>query len=102
MKKRKWYIICFLAVSGICMAVIFGTSMYKHWQEENSGIPDVVSTVSKGEYRYLTLVANSNMIEDKKEFARKVIGMCQKNSFHSVKFSTDIDAARCCWEISVY
>ena len=37
------------------------------------------------------LIANRSRIEDKEEFAREIIHMCQDNSFHSIRFSTDIN-----------
>lgn len=51
--------------------------------------PDVVSSISMGRDQYLTVVANCDEIEDKEEFAWKLIEMCQENSFRTIKFSTD-------------
>lgn len=74
----------------------------KKEQVEYSGIPDVVSsTTSDGDYD-LTVVANRGKIEDKEEFARKVIHMCQDNSFHSTRFSTDIGGYPLSLDITVY
>lgn len=42
-----------------------------------------------GRDQYLIVVANCDEIEDKEEFAWKLIEMCQENSFRTIKFSTD-------------
>lgn len=87
--KRKKLFLCILGIWGIVLTSC-GTKEDTQEQEELSGIPDVVgSTVFDTDYN-LTVVANSDKIEDKEEFARTVVHMCQDNSFRSVKFSTDI------------
>lgn len=51
--------------------------------------PDVVSSISMNRDQILTVVANCDEIENKEEFAWKLIEMCRENSFHTIKFSTD-------------
>lgn len=58
---------------------------------ENSGIPDAVSSMYDGETCRLTVVANSGMIEDEENFAKSVIKMCRENSFRSLRLSTDVE-----------
>ena len=51
---------------------------------------------------HLKVVANSSLIEDKEGLARKIIHMCQDNSFHYIRFSTDINGYPSELHISVY
>lgn len=53
------------------------------------GEPDIVSSISTNQDYYLTVVANCDVIENKYEFAWKLIKMCRENSFSTIKFSTD-------------
>lgn len=69
---------------------------------ENSGIPDVVSSRTQNEDCYLTVVANSESIEDRKEFAVKVICMYRENAFYTTRFSTDREDAPERLYITVY
>lgn len=66
------------------------------------GIPDAVSSMSINQDEHLTVVANSDTIPDKEAFARKVIHMCQDNSFHSIMFSTDVNGYPARLDITVY
>lgn len=54
------------------------------------GEPDVISSMIVNNEQYLTVVANRNEIENEEEFKKLLIKMYEENSFHSVKFSTDI------------
>lgn len=91
--KRKKLILCILGI--LCVVITScGAKEDKQEQEEYSGIPDVASSVTIGNDYDLIVVANSEKIEDKEEFARTVVHMCIDNSFHSVRFSTDIRAIR--------
>lgn len=81
----------------------------KLWQTNFRGMerklfrnPDAVSSVSSGGRQYLKVVANSDRIDDKEAFARKVIQMCRENSFHSIRFSTDINGYPSGLSITVY
>ena len=61
----------------------------KESKEEISMEPDVVSSIGMNRNQYITVVANRNRIEDKEEFAKLLVKICRKNSFHTIKFSTD-------------
>lgn len=54
------------------------------------GEPDVISSMIVNNEQYLTVVANRNEIENEEEFKKLLIRMYEENSFHSVKFSTDL------------
>ena len=51
--------------------------------------PDVVGSIKMNQDENLTVVANRDEIEDRVEFARLLVKMCQENAFHTIKFSTD-------------
>lgn len=86
--KRKKLFLCILGIWGIVLTSC-GTKEDTQEQEELSGVPDVASSAVFNTNYNLTVVANTDKIEDKEEFARTVIHMCQDNSFHTIKFSTD-------------
>ena len=52
--------------------------------------PDVISSMIVNNEQYLTVVVNRNEIENKEEFTKLLVKMYEENSFHSVKFSTDL------------
>ena len=54
------------------------------------GEPDVISSIIMNNEQYLTVVANRNEIENEEEFTKLLIKMYEENSFHYVKFSTDL------------
>lgn len=90
MERKKQVFLCVLAIVSIVAMIPNLTRGDIKEKEEFSGIPDVVdSTIIDNNY-YLTVVANRTVIESEEEFAREIIHMCQNNSFHSTKFSTDI------------
>lgn len=99
--KRKKLFLCILGIWGIVLTSC-GTKEDTQEQEELSGIPDVVSSAVFDTDYNLTVVANSNEIEDTEEFARTVVHMCQNNSFRSTRFSTDIRGYPTGLDISVY
>lgn len=70
--------------------------------QENSGIPDVVSSRIQNEACYLTVAANSENIEDRKKFAERVICMYRENTFYTTRFSTDREDAPKRLYITVY
>lgn len=96
--KRKKLFLCILGILGIVLTSC-GT---KEDKQQNTGTPDVVNSVISGTDQHLTVVANSDRIEDEEEFARTVVHMCQDNSFDSVRFSTDIRGYPTRLDISVY
>lgn len=93
MERKKRLFSCALVILGAMMMIPHTTKGYEKKQEdyseEQNGIPDAVNSVTLGTDHHLVVVANSDKIEDKEEFARTVIHMCQANSFYTIKFSTD-------------
>lgn len=58
-----------------------------------AGKPDIISSIKMNQDENLVIVANRDEIEDKVEFAKLLVKMCQENSFQSIKFSTDVGYA---------
>lgn len=88
-----------LAVAGM---ICYGTKGSEEWKDNHTGIPDAVSSMSSDNWQYLKVVANSDRIEDKEAFAREVVQMCRENSFHTIRFSTDINGYPRGLTITVY
>lgn len=88
--KRKIRRKCKMIVAAVLMlAVMMGSDL--EWNEKRvEGEPDVVSSMIVNNEQYLIVVANRNEIENEEEFKKLLIRMYEENSFHSVKFSTDI------------
>ena len=84
--RRKWNMVVAIV---FVLAVMIGIGLE---EEERSveGEPDVISSMIVNNEQYLTVVANRNEIEKEEEFKKLLIRMYEENSFHSVKFSTDI------------
>lgn len=99
MRRGLFYFLVFLAFVSL---IQYGKEKYPEWKEAHSGIPDAVSSMSLNNDHHLKVVANSSRIEDKEGLARKIIHMCQDNSFHSIRFSTDINGYPSELHISVY
>lgn len=91
MNKWKHFLEAALLILWVAGMFYYGIQGSKEWKENHSGIPDAASSVSSDGWQYLNVVANSDRIDDKEAFARKVIQMCRENSFHSIRFSTDIN-----------
>ena len=73
----------------LVLAVMMGSDL--DWNEKRvEGEPDVVSSMIVNNEQYLTVVANRNEIKNEEEFTKLLIKMYEENSFHSVKFSTDM------------
>lgn len=81
---------CKMIVAAVLMlAVMMGSDL--EWNEKRvEGEPDVVSSMIVNNEQYLIVVANRNKIENEEEFKKLLIKMYEENSFHSVKFSTDM------------
>ena len=81
---------CKMIVAAVLMlAVMMGSDL--EWNEKRvEGEPDVVSSMIVNNEQYLIVVANRNEIENEEEFKKLLIRMYEENSFHSVKFSTDL------------
>lgn len=74
----------------IFLACFIGVLLLQGCGEEHIPTdPDVVSSISMERDQYLTVIANRAKIENKEEFAWELIEMCQNNSFHTIKLSTD-------------
>lgn len=84
--RRKWKMVVAIV---FVLAVMIGIGLEG---EERSveGEPDVISSMIVNNEQYLTVVVNRNEIEKEEEFKKLLIRMYEENSFHSVKFSTDI------------
>ena len=82
--------------------VFKGGSRYDQWKIRHSGIPDAVSSRTVNGVCCLDVVADADRIEDKAEFARKVVQMCRENSFRSMRLSTDLGGYPSILEIKVY
>ena len=73
---QRWAATVVFAV--LCAVFLFITSGgYEQWKEENSGIPDALSSISDGTTCRLIVVANRSGIRDAEEFAEEVIKMCR-------------------------
>ena len=84
--RRKWKMVVAVV---LVLAVMMGSDL--DWNEKRvEGEPDVVSSMIVNNEQYLTVVANRNEIKNEEEFTKLLIKMYEENSFHSVKFSTDM------------
>ena len=55
------------------------------------GIPDAINSIRCNTTEHLTVVANQKDMEGKHELAKRIVKMCQENSFQSIKFSYDVE-----------
>lgn len=84
--RKKWKMVVAVV---LVVAVMVGSDL--DWNEKRvEGEPDVVSSMIVNNEQYLTVVANRNEIENEEEFTKLLVKMYEENSFHSVKFSTDM------------
>ena len=86
MRRRKWKMVVAIV---LVFAVMIGIGL-KGEERRVEGEPDVISSIIMNNEQYLTVVANRNEIENEEEFTKLLIKMYEENSFHSVKFSTDL------------
>lgn len=84
--RTKWKMVVAVV---LVVAVMIGIGLEGE-ERRVEGEPDVISSVIVNNEQYLTVVANRNKIENEEEFKKLLIRMYEENSFHSVKFSTDI------------
>ena len=91
MNKWERFLKAVLLILWVAGMFCYGRQDSSEWKESHSGIPDALSSVSSNNWQYLKVVANSDRIDEKEAFARKVIQMCRENSFHTIRFSTDIN-----------
>lgn len=89
MKKKirtKWKMVVTIVLT---VVVIMGIGL-KGKERRVEGEPDVISSMIVNNEQYLTVVANRNEIENKEDFKKLLITMYEENSFHSVKFCTNL------------
>ena len=84
--RTKWKMVVAVV---LVVAVMIGIGLEGE-ERRVEGEPDVISSMIVNNEQYLTIVANRNKIENEEEFKKLLIRMYEENSFHSVKFSTDI------------
>ena len=84
--RTKWKMVVAVV---LVVAVMIGIGLEGE-ERRVEGEPDVISSMIVNNEQYLTVVANRNEIENEEEFKKLLIKMYEENSFHSVKFSTDI------------
>ena len=84
--RTKWKMVVAVV---LLVAVMIGIGLEGE-ERRVEGEPDVVSSMIVNNEQYLTVVANRNEIENEEEFTKLLIKKYEENSFHSVKFSTDL------------
>ena len=84
--RTKWKMVVAVV---LVVAVMIGIGLEGE-ERRVEGEPDVISSMIVNNEQYLTVVANCNEIENEEEFKKLLIRMYEENSFHSVKFSTDL------------
>lgn len=84
--RTKWKMVVAVV---LVVAIIIGIGLEGE-ERRVEGEPDVISSMIVNNEQYLTVVANRNEIENEEEFTKLLIKMYEENSFHSVKFSTDL------------
>ena len=84
--RTKWKMV---VVVVLVVAVMVGIGLEGE-ERRVEGEPDVINSMIVNNEQYLTVVANRNKIENEEEFTKLLIKMYEENSFHSVKFSTDM------------
>lgn len=84
--RTKWKMVVAVV---LVVAVMIGIGLEGE-ERRVEGEPDVISSMIVNNEQYLTVVANRNKIENEEEFTKLLIKMYEENSFHSVKFSTDM------------
>lgn len=93
-EKRMKKILGMIIVAIFCFGLL--ACGHTATSDENAhipGEPDVINSIRSGNDERLTIIANRDEIEDKEEFARLLVKMCQENSFKTIKFSTDFGYA---------
>ncbi len=84
--RTKWKMVVAVV---LVVAVMIGIGLEGE-ERRVEGEPDVISSMIVNNEQYLTVVANRNEIENEEEFKKLLLRMYEENSFHSVKFSTDL------------
>lgn len=82
----------------VCVVVLIGILLWNHSRREmKDKEPDAVSSICYGNELILIVVANCDTIENKEEFAELLIEKYKKNSFKTVRLSTDIEQPKTVW-----
>lgn len=102
LKKTKIIILTLLLILTAIFLTQYISDFFQNYKHEHSGIPDLVNSFSTNSDYTLTVVANSDSIENKEDFARHIITMCRENSFKTIQFSTDLGGYPTSLDISVY
>ena len=89
--KKMWVMIMVAIL--LCGLLACGQTEPSDENTHIPGEPDVINSIRSGNDEMLTVIANRDEIEDKEEFAKLLVKMCQENSFHTIKFSTDFGYA---------
>ena len=84
--RTKWKMVVDVV---LVVAVMIGIGLEGE-ERRVEGEPDIISSMIVNNEQYLTVVANRNEIENEEEFTKLLAKMYEENSFHSVKFSTDM------------
>ena len=97
-----WKKLCLIVVFGLFISMIISSyrDYYSEWKLENSGTPDLVSCIATDDMYFLSIIANSKEIDDADKFTQRIIDMCHKNVFRSIRFTKDIRTVKL--EIAVY
>lgn len=101
MGKIKYIFSYILLVASVIILIFYGVRNMKQWINY-SEVPDVINSISVNNYHYLTVIANSREVNDKEALAREIVHMCQKNAFHSMKFSVHANGYPSGLDIKVY
>ena len=102
LKKTKIIILTLLLILTATFLTQYISNFFQNYKYEHSGIPDLVNSFSTNSDYTLTVVSNSDSIENKEDFARQIITMCRENSFKTIQFSTDLGGYPTSLDISVY
>ena len=65
MNNRKRLMEAALLILAVAGMICYGTKGAEEWEENHTGIPDAVSSMSSNNWQYLKVVANSDRIKDK-------------------------------------
>lgn len=88
MKLRKSVLKCFVLCTFLFFPVLPNEKNKSF--DSYSGIPDILNSISFNNALHLNAVANCNPDTDYSTITDTIISMYNKNSFHTIKFSTDM------------
>lgn len=102
LKKITKIILIILLLLSTTFLTQYISVFLQNYKSEYSGVPDLVNSFSTNSDYTLTVIANSDTIENKEDFACQIITMCRENSFKTLRFSTDLGGYPTSLDISVY